>query len=290
MRRASASSASSAQAEQSSAQQATAQPSAAKTSARGCGTPPTLERKAFPSRPRIRNEMLPLAPGTQSILTGTVVEDGIAHAHKIVSIVSNVTKLLDGVQTAVLYERDYQDGVLQESELAFEAQDKRGTVWNVGEYPEEYDNGKLSGAPSTWISGLRSAVGGINMPSVPRLGDAAYSQGIADKVGFHDCARVAKVGQKVCTSKQCFTGVMVSDEWSPLDPADGHQLKYYAPGIGTVRVAPVGGTAQEKLELTSHTTLSTSQLAAVDSAVMKQDKRGYRISRVYAKTAPAATH
>ena len=49
---------------------------------------------------------------------------------------------------------------LQEQELAFFAQDDQGNVWNFGEYPEEYDNGKFTGAPSTWIRNEGGAYGG----------------------------------------------------------------------------------------------------------------------------------
>ena len=64
------------------------------------------------------------------------------------------TPVLAITLTLVIFERDIQDGALQESELAFEAQDDQGRVWNVGEYPEEYEDGQLTGAPSTWMAGV----------------------------------------------------------------------------------------------------------------------------------------
>ena len=68
------------------------------------------------------------------------------------------------------WDRDFLEGKLQEQELAFFAQDDQGNVWNFGEYPEEYENGKFTGAPSTWIRGVDGAYGGIHMLSQPRAG------------------------------------------------------------------------------------------------------------------------
>jgi hypothetical protein len=254
-----------------------------------CTPSASYDPAGFPARPKIDNALLPLLPGTKYVLSGTVRdEQGDSHAHEIVGIVSDVTKLLNGVRSTVLFERDYQDGKLQESELAFEAQDGSGTVWNVGEYPEEYEDGELAGAPSTWITGIAAAQAGVNMPADPRAGTPAYLQGIAPSVRFRDCALVTKASQRVCIALQCYTGVMVSDEWAPLEPDGGHQLKYYAPGVGTVQVAAVGGANPEVLQLKTRSTLGRAELDRVNSDVLAQDARGYRVSpKVYALTARA---
>jgi YVTN family beta-propeller protein len=63
------------------------------------------------------------------------------------------TKVVGGVPTIVAWDRDFLKGKLQEQELALFAQDDRGNLWNFGEYPEEYENGKFAGAPDTWIRG-----------------------------------------------------------------------------------------------------------------------------------------
>lgn len=62
-------------------------------------------------------------------------------------------------------------GELVEAELAFHAQDDAGGVWNLGEYPEEYEDGEFLGAPSTWIFGIGSVEGGILVLGSPRVGD-----------------------------------------------------------------------------------------------------------------------
>ncbi len=42
---------------------------------------------------------------------------------------------------------DYKHGELQESEIAFFAQDKDGSVWQLGELVEIYQDGDFVGAP-----------------------------------------------------------------------------------------------------------------------------------------------
>ncbi len=265
----------------------TAAAAAGATSA-SCTSVAAFNPAHFPAVPRIVNRFLPLVPGTNFVLSGNVREDdGLLHPHTIVTTVMDLTKVIDGVRALGVVDRDFGDGQLQESELAFEAQDGSGRVWNVGEYPEEYQKGRLAGAPSTWIAGIAGAVPGIGMLARPQLGTPSYLQGYSAAIDFFDCAKVAKVHQRTCVPAGCFDDVLVTNEWAPLDPAGGHQLKYYAPGVGTVRVGAVGGTNAEVVDLRSVQVLSPTAFAAIRKQVIAQDKRGYHVSKdVYRFTAP----
>jgi hypothetical protein len=254
-----------------------------------CGSRPRLERDNFPASPRVNNGFLPLVPGMQFILDGFVIgDDGLHHPHRIVTTVTDLTKVIDGVQTIVVYDVDIEDGVLTESELFFEAQDRSGTEWLLGEYPEEWSNGKLTGAPSTWLSGVLGGHAGITMLAHPQVGTPTYIQGLARSVGFFDCATVYASGQHTCVPAGCYDNVLVTDEFGPLDPKGGHQRKFYAPGVGNVRVAAVGGADPETLELTSAVRLCGRDFARVVRAALRQDTRAYRIvPAVYGRTLPA---
>jgi len=260
------------------------------SASQSCGPVPKLDPRNFPARPRIDNRFTPLVPGMQFVLDGYVVEDdGQRHPHRIVTTVTDLTKVVDGVRALVLFDRDIEDGLLQESEIFFEAQDAAGQVWLLGEYPEEYENGTLQGAPDTWISGVESAKAGVAMLAHPRVGSPTYLQGLALRVGFEDCATVFRTGQHSCVPTGCYNGVLEIDEFSPLDPAGGHQRKLYAPGVGNIRVVPVGGDQAEKLELTSAARLCPAEFAAERNKALQQDRRGYVVAgKVYRKTTPAA--
>jgi len=242
--------------------------------------------KDFPRRARVDNKWFPLRPGTNFVMSGTVVdEQGVTHRHQIVTTVTDLTKTINGVRSIIVFDRDLDNGELQESELAFMAQDEDNRVWNVGEYPEEYVDGKLDGAPSTWIAGIARATAGVGMLPKPRVGTAAYLQGVAPKVDFRDCAQVVQTDQKVCVPVRCYHHVLVTEEWAPLEPDGGHQLKYYAPGVGNIQVGAIGGANPEVLQLTALTRLNAKDLAAIRGQVLAQDRRGYRVSpNVYGRT------
>jgi hypothetical protein len=235
----------------------------------------------------VDNPMFPLAVGTEFTYRGKVVESGVARQHSVVFTVTDVSKTIGGVRTVVAWDRDFLKGRLAEQELAFFAQDDNGRVWNFGEYPEEYDHhGRFQGAPSTWIRGAAGAYGGIHMLARPVVG-ARYYEGLVRAIEFDDVSRVASASKAVCVPTGCYHRVLMVDETSPNDPASGHQLKYYAAGLGLIRVGARGGDSQEFLTLTSVRQLGPHGLAKVRAAVLGMDRRAYHVSKVYRSTAPA---
>ena len=102
----------------------------------------------------IDNKWTPMVPGTAMYYAGTVNQGNKQELHGIISNVTDLTKEIDGVKTSVVWERDFSNGVLAESELFFVAQEDNGTVWLLGEYPAIYEGGQFTGAPDTWIPGL----------------------------------------------------------------------------------------------------------------------------------------
>ena len=255
----------------------------------GPGSAISFDPTAFQAAPRINNPWNTLTPGTRFTTTGTVTSADGVHEHTVVHTVTGLTKVIDGITTRVLWDVDYQDGQLQESELAFFAQTRGGTVWLFGEYPEEYVNGAFVGAPSTFIHGLAKAQAGIAMLAKPSLTGPDYVQAYAPKVQFLDCGDVIQKNQHVCVPTGCYDDVLVIDEYNPLEPPEaGHQRKFYSKGTGLIKVTAVGGPDQEFMDLVSKEVLTPAQLDAVNAEALAMDERAYRVSRsVYAKTAPA---
>ncbi len=249
----------------------------------------SFDGNKFSDSVNISNQWLPLPPGLETVLDGTVTDADGSTPHRIVIAVSDVTKVIDGVRALVVLERDYSDGQLEEEELAFVAQDGDGTVWNMGEYPEEYQDGKFAGAPSTWIPGNEEARPGIHMQATPEVGTPSYLQGYAPKIEFEDRGQVSQSGQEVCVKTGCYKDVTVVDEWNPADqPADGHQFKYHAPGVGVVQVRGEGGEEQENLELVSHRQMSPDETDKIRARVLQLDQRAYKQSKsAYGNTPPA---
>ncbi len=166
----------------------------------------------------VDNRMFPLRPGTQFEYRGKVVEGGGSEPHSVIFTVTDVTKVVNGVRTVVAWDRDIRNGERREVELAFFAQDDAGNVWNFGEYPEEYENGKFAGAPNTWIRGANGGYGGRHMLAQPRVG-AQYVEGRIPAIDFHDVSRITRVDHSTCVPSGCYQRVLMVTESSPATPA-----------------------------------------------------------------------
>jgi hypothetical protein len=235
---------------------------------------------------RVTHPLLPLAPGTQRVFEGRSSATGSVLPHRVSFTVTSLTKVVDGVRSAVVWDVDESDGRLAESELAVFAQDHAGNVWNLGEYPEEYPDGVFGGAPSTWFAGVGEAEPGVHMPETPEVGLPEYLQGSVAAIEFLDCATIVEAGASVCVPAGCFTDVLVIHERSPLDPAGGIQVKYHAPGVGIVQISAIGDPEGETLVLTELNTLRRRELRQANREARILDQRGLQCSAVYAQTAP----
>jgi hypothetical protein len=246
-----------------------------------------FDRDSFDRSTIIDNEWFPLRPGTQFVYDGSTFEGGRRAPHRVVFTVTDLTKVVDGVRTVVAWDRDYSAGELLETEIAFFAQDNDGNVWHLGQYPEEYERGKFVDAPA-WIAGVQNARAGISMKAKPRLGAPSYSQGWGPAVNWTDRARVYRMGRRTCVRFDCYEDVLVMEEFSREEP-DAFQLKYYARGVGNVRVGWRGeDPSKETLQLTKVVQLGPGALAQVRADVLELEKRAYKISKdVYGRTRPA---
>ncbi len=243
-----------------------------------------FDHRNFPTPLQVDNRWWPLQPGTEFVYQGTAIEDDQRIRRRVEVTVSDLIKVVDGVPAVVIWERDYNNDELVETELAFFAQDDDGNVWHLGQYPEEYEDGELAGTPA-WIAGQQGARAGLAMLANPVPGPT-YSMGLAPKVGYLDRARVYKLGQETCVASGCYKDVLVTDEFA-LDEPEARQLKYYAPGVGNVRVGWMGrDEEQEVLSLVALTRLDAEAMAEVRREVQALDRNAYENSKAYAATPP----
>jgi hypothetical protein len=115
-----------------------------------------FDRSNFDRSFVISNKWFPLTPGTQMIYKGSTQEEGKRVPHRVVQTVLDMTKIVNGVRALVVWDVDYKDGQLEESELVFFAQDKEGNVWHMGEIVELYEDDDLKGALA-WLAGVGGA-------------------------------------------------------------------------------------------------------------------------------------
>jgi hypothetical protein len=252
-----------------------------------------LPRHHFPAPTKIDNPYFPLVPGTQYVLEGRASRGGAPLPHRVTFTVTDLTMVIGATRALAVWDVDEENGQVVESELGFFAQDDRGNVWSLGEYPEEFEEGAFAGASSTWFARRLRAVPGVLVPGDPDAPAARrqWLQGFAPRVEFLDCATVSsprdpKRRPRVCVPAGCFDEVLTIDETSPLDPEGGTQIKYYAPGVGNVQIGAVNDPEAETLVLTRRAHLDPAALAAARAEALKLDAHGRLVSARYARMPP----
>jgi hypothetical protein len=235
----------------------------------------------------ITNPLMHLRPGTQRVFQGRSNVTGTTLPHRVSFTVTSLTKVVDGVRTAVVWDVDEANGRVSEAELAVFAQDDAGNVWSLGEYPEEYPGGVFVGAPNAWFVGVGEAEPGLHMSGQPEVGGEWYLQGWVPDIEFLDCARVVEKGGSICVPAGCSErNTVTTHERSPLDPGGGVQVKVHAPYVGILQIGAIGDPEGETLELIEFNTLTREQLRQANRAAHILDQRGRQCSDVYAQTAP----
>jgi hypothetical protein len=234
-----------------------------------------LNLKDFDKSENIDNAWWPLKPGMQWTFDGYVEEEGKKESHRLVFTVTDLVKVIDGVRSRVIYDTDLTKGKLVEQELAYFAQDKVGNVWHLGQYREVME-GKIFVGGQIWvINNPAGAKAGIMMPADPKLGSPSYSEGFAPPPFYWtDRGRVYQVGQKVKVPAGSYNDVLVLEEFDDENPGT-FQLKYYAKGVGNIKVGSRGkkGGTDEKLELTKIKQLDEAEMAVIRAKAFELEKR-----------------
>ena len=241
-----------------------------------------LDPTKFDRPTNIDHEWWPLEPGTRLTYEGFTVDEGKKIRHRIVETVTDLTKVINGVRTVVNLELDFSDGKLLEKEIAFHAQDNEGNVWHLGQLRETYEDGKQLVGGQSWLVGHpKEAKAGIRMLAKPGLGTPAYSQGYAPAPFYWtDRARVIQMGKSTKVPAGAYKDVMVIEEWDEESPKGAVQTKYYARGVGIVRIGFRGADkSKEEMVLVKVEQLSPEAMAEAHAAALDLEQRAYEYSR-----------
>ena len=172
-----------------------------------------------------RNTYFILEPGYRLVL-----EDG---KDTLTVTVLDETKMVDGVKTRIVEERETKGGKLAEVSRNYFAIDKTaGDVYYFGEDVDMYDaDGKVTGHGGSWLAGVSGAKFGLGMPGKPKVG-AKYYQEVAPKVAM-DRAEVVSVTEEVKVPAGTFRNCLRTRESSALE--SGAEDKLYAPDVGLLK-------------------------------------------------------
>ncbi len=195
----------------------------------------------------IDNTYFPFTPGATWSYEG--VEDGEVEGIEVV--VTNETRVVDGVTTMVVRDTVTLDGELIEDTFDWYAQDSAGNVWYMGEDSKEYEDGEVKSTAGSWETGVDGALPGIIMYADPSAHlNAPYRQefyqGEAEDVG-----EIIETGASVTVGGTTYDDVVVIREWNLLEPGV-FENKRFAPGIGVILEEVVeGGSGRVELLATS---------------------------------------
>ena len=169
-----------------------------------------------------RNPYFILEPGYQ--LTFKDDDD------ELVITVLDETKMVDGVETRVVEEKETHDGkIIEVSRNYFAISKRTNSVYYFGEDVDIYEDGKIASHDGSWLSGVNNAKFGLAMPGLPLI-NAKYQQEVAPGVAM-DRAEIVSVNEVVVVPAGELFNCIEIEESSPLEP--GHEAtKAYAPGVG----------------------------------------------------------
>lgn len=176
------------------------------------------------------NPYFPLEPGVT-----TVFEDG---DERVEVTVTAQTRVILGITATVVTDQVFVGAELVEDTVDWYATDNFGNVWYLGEETAEYENGQVVTTAGSWEAGVDGAQPGIIMLADPQEGDAYRQEFYAGEA--EDVAEIHAFDQTVAVPAGPFEAVLVTEDWSLLDP-DVRERKWYAPGVGVVFEEIVAG-------------------------------------------------
>jgi hypothetical protein len=190
-----------------------------------------VDKKDF--APSGSNAYFRLEPGYRLTLEG---REGLRRTTLVITVLEE-TRLVDGVETRVVEEREAKGGSLAEVSrnfFAFNTAD-RG-VYYFGEEVDIYKNGRVVGHEGAWESGKNGARFGLMMPERPRL-KARFYQEFAPGIAM-DRAEIVSLSESLQTPAGKFRDCLRVAETNPIE-GGGKEYKLYAPGVGLVKDGPL---------------------------------------------------
>ncbi len=180
----------------------------------------------------------PLIPGLVLTLEGEELDDEMEMVDIKVQIsILPDTEMVDGVETRVYEEREWEDGELIEASRNWMAVCREtGDVWYFGEDVDIYEDGELIGHDGAWRAGVDGAEPGVIMLGSPIIG-ARYFQEYAPMIA-EDQGEIVGFESEITVPFGTYKNVVKTYDTTPLEPGAVDE-KYYAPGLGIIQDGPV---------------------------------------------------
>jgi hypothetical protein len=190
----------------------------------------------------VTNPWFPLARGSVYVYEG---QKDLMQVRDVLRVTSKV-KTITGIRAAVVKDLLFLNGRLAERTTDWYAQDRKGTVWYLGEKTAELNaHGKVTSKEGSFLNGRDGAKGGIFMPASPLVGQSFQQE--AFKGHAEDRFRIHSLATSVNTPAATSQSAMLTEETTPLEPKVVVQ-KYYVQGIGPVKEQQIAGAPPGRAE------------------------------------------
>jgi hypothetical protein len=200
---------------------------------------PTIDSANFSAN--IDSRYLSLPVGRKLIYEGRS-DEGV---ERVEIVALNETKTIMGVETRVVLDRAWVDGVIVEETRDYFAQDKDGNVWYFGENVDNYADGTLKDHGGSWIAGVDGAQPGIVVKAQPTVGEKyrqEYYVGEAEDVG-----EVLSITESVTVRGRQYSNCLKTLDTSLIEKGL-REHKYYCPEVNAVvLVIDLADDAREEL-------------------------------------------
>ncbi len=130
---------------------------------------------------------------------------------RLVITVLDETKIVDGLETRIVEEKESVNGeIIEISRNYFAFDTNTSSIYYFGEEVDIYKNSEIVNHHGAWASGENGALFGLMIPGILSISDT------------------------LSTPSENFTDCLVVEETTPLEP-NAKDYKIYAPGIGLIK-------------------------------------------------------
>lgn len=182
----------------------------------------------FTNPTKITNRFLPLSNLHKDVLEGGSGKSSSRVERTLLKGTKTFRIGKQNVKAAIVEDRDYADGKLEEITRDYFAQSDDGTVYYLGEDVDNYRNGKVVGHSGAWLYGRQTRTLGVIMAARPAKGTKWQLENVPGVTMEDD--QVVSLSETVVTPSGTYRNCIKVKETT----SDEVEFKYYAPGVGVV--------------------------------------------------------
>lgn len=233
------------------------------------------------------NKYHPLRPGMQWIRAGTTEVGSRKVPHQVISTMTDVIRIIDGVPTVAMLDQSTDSGKISQVGLDYFALDKDGNVWIMGGYTEDFEGGVYTNVNNAWLGTATGGSPGILMPGVVTANTPRWYIGSSGPKESPSVAEPVSVGVDTSVKFGDFHSVIAIREGA-IDAID-NEVKYYAPDVGVILNDPqVKSLHQDSFQLVNFIKLTPQGLAEASQVVLDLEKHAREVAPdVYGSTPKA---